>query len=82
MITSFNSSDKNKMVLHASSYIFHLTFNDVNLDFGNYQLNHIRAKSKSLGNSRSGFKLKWRWREITSPQNSEAPLLGSAHPTV
>lgn len=35
MITSFNSSDKNKMVLHANFYISPLTFNDANLDFGN-----------------------------------------------
>lgn len=35
MIASFNSSDKNTMVLHANSYISQLTFNDVKLDFGN-----------------------------------------------
>lgn len=35
MIASFNSSDKNTMVLHANSYISQLTFNDVHLDFGN-----------------------------------------------
>lgn len=34
MIASFNSSDKNTMVLHANSYISQLAFNDVNLDFG------------------------------------------------